>query len=100
MKKLKCAAVFLAGLMSWPIVSEAHMLWRDHFGYQDNLITSFILDPSYGWSYGISGRCTTDVVQPRYEGMEAMPIRQYFSCGWLNIKISDFIYGKKQEAKQ
>lgn len=91
--KLKYAAIFIAGIFSWPILSEAHMLWRDHFGYQDNIITEFMIDPSYGWSYGISRRCTNAIIQPRYEGMKAMPAREYFNCGWLNNKVSDLIYG-------
>jgi len=97
MSKLKYAAVFLAALMSCPIVDEAHMLWQDRFGYQDNFITNFVMFPQYGWSLGVSRRCTEDVIQPRYEGMKAMPIREYFSCGWLNIKISDLLYSSERK---
>jgi hypothetical protein len=91
MKRFKYEAIFLAGLLSSPIVSELNTLSLQYFGVNSDFITV----SEYGIFHGLSRRCTKEIIQPRYDGMEAMTAREYFTCGWLNIQISDWLYGSK-----
>ena len=95
MKRLSTVIYLCVGFLAWPIVTELNTISYQYFDVSSELFSI----GEFGFSYGLTGRCTNDEMDIKYEGQGNVTVRQYFTCNGLNIAISDWIYPAKVVAE-
>lgn len=91
MKKLILG--FILGVLLYPALMDLH----DVMDYQypklfSSSVSAFRYVPTYGLADPFIKNCTKDVSKNGHGWVFVN--REYFKCGKLSIKISDYIYGE------
>jgi len=92
MKRLSTVIYLCTGFLAWPIVTEFNTISYQYFDVSSELFSI----GEFGFSYGLTGRCTNNKMSFKYEGQGDVTVRQYFACNRLNIAISDLVYPSKE----
>jgi len=95
MKYLLPVVCLCTGFLTWPIVTEFNTISYQYFDVSSELFSI----GEFGFSYGVTGRCTNAKMDFKYEGQGDVTVRQYFTCNRLNIAISDWLYPAKEVAE-